>query len=122
MIYRTEFPRFYFLIISVLFYDSSSGVGDVHTVTLRRGFQYFVMVHKLLEESVIPVETVFSCTMEIPGTTFSLNKQTMFYPGTARDRQRLSQVNSADTRQKNALAITIIGVSVVIYTRDTRPW
>ena len=71
------------------------------------------MVHKLLEESVIPVETVFSCTMEIPGTTFSLNKQTMFYPGTARDRQRLSQVNSAvDTRQKNALVITIIGVSV----------
>ena len=71
------------------------------------------MVHKLLEESVIPVETVFSCTMSIPGTTFSLNKQTMFYPGTARDRQRLSQVNSADTRQKNDLAMTIIVANVI---------
>ena len=71
------------------------------------------MAHKLLEESVIPVETVFSCTMSIPGTTFSLNKQTMFYPGTARDRQRLSQVNSADTRQKKDLTMTIIGVGVI---------
>ena len=73
--------------------------GDVTTTTLRRGLLYDVSVTTILS-SFLPHQTVFSCSMAIPGTQFSLNKKTMYNPGT-KDRTRASTVGTASEIQKN---------------------
>ena len=56
---------------------------------------YDVSVTTIMASS-LPKQTVFSCSMEIPGTMFYLNKKTMFNPGT-KDRARASKVSSANS-------------------------
>ena len=50
------------------------------TTTIRRGMHYSVTVHIKLPILSLSPETVFTCTMEIPGTSFSLVEKTMFFP------------------------------------------
>lgn len=45
---------------------------EVTKTTVRRGLEYDVTVHRLLPPTDLPPETVFSCSMEIPSTQFSL--------------------------------------------------
>ncbi len=53
--------------------------GDELTkTTVRRGLEFDVTVHRLLPPTEIQAETVFSCSMEIPGTQFSLRKRPRF--------------------------------------------
>ena len=66
-------------------------MGDMTTTTVRRGLMYDVSVTSMLSSSMSH-QTVFSCSMEIPGTQFSLNKKTMYSPNT-RDIARASQVS-----------------------------
>lgn len=64
--------------------------GDELTkTTVRRGLEFDVTVHRLLPPTEIQAETVFSCSMEIPGTQFSLRKETMYFPGHIQPRASL---------------------------------
>ena len=58
------------------------------TTTVRRGLLYDVSVTAMLSSS-LSHQTVFSCSMEIPGTQFSLKKDTMYMHADIRmsDRQ-----------------------------------
>jgi hypothetical protein len=53
---------------------------------------YDVSVTTIMASS-LPQQTMFSYSMEIPGTMFYLNKKTMYKPG-SRDRARASKVLS----------------------------
>ena len=75
-------------------------MGDVTTTTARRGLMYDVSVTTILSSS-LPQQTVFSCSMEIPGTQFSLKKKTMYNPS-KRDRARASTVATASEVQKKS--------------------
>ena len=48
------------------------------TTTVHRGITYDVTVSGVLPLSSLSLETMFSCSMEIPGTQFSLKKKTMY--------------------------------------------
>ncbi|XP_023341819.1 uncharacterized protein LOC111711657 [Eurytemora carolleeae] len=65
---------------------------EVTKTTVRRGLEYDVTVHRLLPPTDLPPETVFSCSMEIPSTQFSLREETMYFPG--RIQPRASQVRN----------------------------
>ena len=57
------------------------------TTTLHRGFTYDVTVSGSLPLSSLSLETMFSCSMEIPGTMFARKKETMFMPVSYRVRK-----------------------------------
>ena len=52
--------------------------SDVTTTTVRRGLMYDVTVNTSLSTALLSLQTVFSCTMLIPGTQFSLKEDTMY--------------------------------------------
>ena len=52
--------------------------SDVTTTTVRRGLMYDVTVNTSLATALLSLQTVFSCTMLIPGTQFSLKEDTMY--------------------------------------------
>ena len=52
--------------------------SDVTTTTVRRGLMYDVSVNTSLATALLSLQTVFSCTMTIPGTQFSLKEDTMY--------------------------------------------
>ena len=62
---------------------------ETTTTTVHRGITYDVTVNGVITLSSLSLGTVFSCSMEIPGTQFSLKKDTMYMPNTIRmtDRQ-----------------------------------
>jgi hypothetical protein len=51
---------------------------ETTTTTVHRGITYDVTVNGIIPLSSLSLETVFSCSMEIPGTQFSLKKDTMY--------------------------------------------
>ena len=51
---------------------------ETTTTTVHRGITYDVKVNGIIPLSSLSLETVFSCSMEIPGTQFSLEKDTMY--------------------------------------------
>ena len=51
---------------------------EMTTTTVHRGITYDVTVNGIIPLSSLSLETVFSCSMEIPGTQFSLKKETMY--------------------------------------------
>ena len=69
---------------------------DMTTTTVRRGLLYDVSVTTMLSSS-LSHQTVFSCSLEIPGTQFSLNKKTMYSP-VNKDIARASQVSGVNIR------------------------
>jgi len=70
--------------------------SELTTTTIRKGYLYSVTVHTVLMAPVISHQTIFSCSMEIPGTSFSMDKKTVFFPGTHLDlKPRASQISRA---------------------------
>ena len=57
---------------------SRAAAPALTTTTLRRGLMYDVAVNTSLATAELSLQTVFSCTMEIPGTQFSLKEDTMY--------------------------------------------
>ena len=68
---------------------------DMTTTMIRRGLLYDVSVTTIMASS-LPHQTVFSCSMEIPGTILYLNKKTMYNPS-SRDRATASKVSSGSS-------------------------
>ena len=58
------------------------------TTTVHRGITYDVTVNGAIPLSSLSLETVFSCSMEIPGTQFSLKKDTMYMHRSIRIKYR----------------------------------
>ena len=86
--------------------DYDHHMGDMTTTTVRRGLMYDVSVKTMLSSS-LSHQTVFSCSMEIPGTQFSLNKKTMYSPDT-RDIARASQVSDGNTSMLKCHALLLL--------------
>ena len=58
--------------------DVRSHSSDVTTTTVRRGLMYDVIVNTSMATSQLSLQTMFSCSMVIPGTPFSLKEDTMY--------------------------------------------
>lgn len=43
--------------------------------------RFDVSVHKILSEDLLKPETVFGCLVTIPGTSYSVKEETMYFPG-----------------------------------------
>jgi hypothetical protein len=61
---------------------------ETTTTTVHRGITYDVTVNGAIPLSSLSLETVFSCSMEIPGTQFSLKKDTMYMHTNIRMKDR----------------------------------
>ena len=81
-------------------------MADMTTTTARRGMLYDVAVEAMLSSSLSP-QTVFSCSMQIPGTQFSLTKKTMYSRGTV-DIARASKVSGGVRRSISDYALSVI--------------
>ena len=79
----------------------SSESNEVSTFTVRRGLMYDITVTSLLP-STLAHQTVFSCSMNIPNTQFSLNRKTMYSP-VIKDLARISQISTATPRARIGL-------------------
>jgi len=68
--------------------------SEMTTTTIRKGYLYSVTVHTVLMVPFNSYQTIFSCCMEIPGTSFSLDEKTIFFPGTQMElKPRASQIS-----------------------------
>jgi len=72
--------------------------SDVTTTTVRRGLMYDVTVNTSIMTSLLSLQTVFSCTMQIPGTPYSLNEKTMFLNSDIRTMTSASHVLNSVTK------------------------
>ena len=67
---------------------------------------YSVTVHTKLPILSLSPETVFTCTMEIPGTSFSLVEKTMFFPSHV--VPRASMVSGAELGGSFGLGLVLL--------------
>ena len=84
---------------------------DMTTTTARRGMLYDVAVEAMLSSSLSP-QTVFSCSMQIPGTQFSLTKKTMYSLGTL-DIVRASKVSGGLRMMIRDYALVVIMFGII---------
>ena len=63
------------------FLSSSSERGVTTTLTMERRGLFDVSVYKILEEDALRRETVFGCEVSIPGTSYRIREETMYFPG-----------------------------------------
>ena len=54
---------------------------ETTTLMVERDGLYDVSVHKMLSESELKPETVFECLLTIPGTSYAIREETMYFPG-----------------------------------------
>ena len=83
---------------------------DSTTTTVHRGMTYDVTVNGIIPVSFLSLETAFSCSMEIPGTQFSLKKDTMYMHTTIRMQDRQVAGGSSFSRQ----GVEVVGTVMVI--------
>ena len=50
-------------------------------MTLERNGLFDVSVHRILEESDFKPETIFECSLSIPGTSFSMKADSLYFKG-----------------------------------------
>ena len=62
-------------------FSSSSERGVTTTLTMERRGLFDVSVYKILEEDALRRETVFGCEVSIPGTSYRIREETMYFPG-----------------------------------------
>ena len=55
--------------------------GETTTMTLERNGLFDVSVHRILEESDFKPETIFECSLSIPGTSFSMKADSLYFKG-----------------------------------------
>ena len=48
---------------------------------MERDGLFDVTVHKTIDENDLKPETVFACDVAIPGTKYSVRRETMYFPG-----------------------------------------
>jgi len=70
----------------------SSERGVTTTLTMERRGLFDVSVYKILEEDALRRETVFGCEVSIPGTSYRIREETMYFPGKV-----LYQITSANS-------------------------
>lgn len=59
----------------------ASDHGETTTLTVESEGRFDVSVHKILSEDLLKPETVFGCLVTIPGTSYSVKEETMYFPG-----------------------------------------
>ena len=59
----------------------SSERGVTTTLTMERRGLFDVSVYKILDEDALRKETVFGCEVSIPGTSYRITEETMYFPG-----------------------------------------
>lgn len=85
---------------------------EITTTTVRRGLKYDVMVNTIIPLSTLSMQTVLSCSMEIPGTQFSLKKETMYIHRSL--SMRSSQVSKGSRHHtKYVGAVIVMGILVI---------
>ena len=58
---------------------------------------FSVTVHTILTIPSTSHQTIFSCSMRIPGTNFSLSEKTIYFPGTQLElKPRASQISGGE--------------------------
>ena len=85
---------------------------ETTTTTVHRGITYDVTVNGIIPLSSLSLETVFSCSMEIPGTHFSLKKETMYMHTNIRMKDRQVAGGSRWCGQGVGAVIGILGFVV----------
>ena len=63
------------------FFSSPTERGETTTLTIEREGLFDVSVHRILSEEHLKPETVFGCLVTIPGTSYSVKEETMYFPG-----------------------------------------
>ena len=81
---------------------------ETTTTTVHRGITYDVTVNGIIPLSSLSLETVFSCSMEIPGTQFSLKKETMYMHTNIRMKNRQVVGGSRCSGQGNEAVIVFL--------------
>ena len=85
---------------------------ETTTTTVHRGITYDVTVNGVIPLSSLSLETVFSCSMEIPGTQFSLKKDTMYMHTNIRMKDR--QVTGGSRCSGQGVEAVIVFLGLVI--------
>ena len=91
---------------------------ETTTTTVHRGITYDVTVNGIIPLSSLSLETVFSCSMEIPGTQFSLRKDTMYMHTNIRMKD--SQVAGGSRFSGQGVGEVIVILGLVIAYWDLR--
>ena len=55
--------------------------GETTTLTVEKDGLFDVAVNKILSVERLKPETTFQCLLTIPGTSFSVREETMYFPG-----------------------------------------
>ena len=85
------------------------------TTTVHRGITYDVTVNGIIPLSSLSLETVFSCSMEIPGTQFSLKKNTMYMHKNSRMKDRIQVARGSRCRGQGVGAVIMFLGLVIGY-------
>jgi hypothetical protein len=91
---------------------------ETTTTTVHRGITYDVTVNEIIPLSSLSLETVFSCSMEIPGTQFSLRKDTMYMHTNIRMKDR--QVAGGSRFSGKGMGAVMVILCLVIAYCDWR--
>ena len=84
---------------------------ETTTTTVHRGITY-ESVNGVIPLSSLSLETVFSCSMEIPGTQFSLKKETMYMHTNIRMKDRKVAGGSRACSQGVEAVIVFLGLVI----------
>ena len=57
-------------------------------MTIEREGLFDVSVHRILSEEHLKPETVFGCLVTIPGTSYSVKEETMYFPGKGKAKRK----------------------------------
>ena len=71
--------------------------SDLTTTTVRRGNFFFVTTHTILTIPSTSHQTIFSCSMSIPHTNYSISEKSVYFPGTQLElKPRASQISGVE--------------------------
>lgn len=87
--------------------------GDTTTLTVERDGLYDVSVHKILFETELSPETIFECLLTIPGTSYSLKEDAMYYKG------KVSYQVTASGSNQLSLAISLVATTTLLMLQAT---
>ena len=89
-------------------------LAEVTTTTIRRGTLFSIKVNTKVPTSSLSLQTEFTCTLEIPGTSFSLMEKTLFFPE-PQVAPKASMVSGAGIRGRWGLGMAMISSVTVMF-------
>ena len=58
--------------------DSEALIQESENNNLQSGRGYDIVVHRLVDHSDLPAETVFGCVLTIPGTNYEIREESIY--------------------------------------------